>query len=351
AASVIIGTDKQAALEVYDLSGQRLQRITTDGAPNNVDLRRAVPLAGRTADVVATAGGGFLRFYTLDPITRQLTNASARVIQPDINAGGICLYQSPSSGVTHAFVTAPDGRVEQWELSDSAGNIDARLVRGPWDVGTTVEGCVADDELGLLYVSEQHHAIWKYGAEPTEPTTPLATVDHAAPAGHFTADVEGLALVRFGAGAGYLLASSQGSDSYMVYRRDGDNAFVRSLRVVDGAAADGCSKTDGIEALAANLGPSFPHGVFICQDFKNTAPGSAGNQTFKLVPLEQVVGTDEVPSPPTSSTTVVPVTPPVVDTPASPAPSAAPAVPAPSTSGYWMVGAGGKVFAFGSAPD
>ena len=48
AQSLVIGTDKAAdALEVYDLSGNRLQRIPDkNGSVNNVDLRSGVS-AGR----------------------------------------------------------------------------------------------------------------------------------------------------------------------------------------------------------------------------------------------------------------------------------------------------------------
>jgi 3-phytase len=35
----------------------------------------------------------------------------------------------------------------------------------------------------------------------------------------------------------------------------------------------------------ANLGPSFPHGVFVVQDGFN----DKGNQNFKLVPLQAIV--------------------------------------------------------------
>jgi PKD repeat protein len=54
-------------------------------------------------------------------------------------------------------------------------------------------------------------------------------------------------------------------------------------------AVDGCGRTDGIDALATDLGPSFPQGIFICQDNANTTPGNNGNQNFKFVPLESVV--------------------------------------------------------------
>lgn len=47
--------------------------------------------------------------------------------------------------------------------------------------------------------------------------------------------------------------------------------------------------TDGIAAYSGDLGPAFPHGIFVCQDNTNTLPGNVGNQNFKFVPLERVV--------------------------------------------------------------
>jgi hypothetical protein len=174
-----------------------------------------------------------------------------------------------------------------------------------WDVGTEVEGCVADDDLGNLYVSEEAVGVWRYGAEPTAPVTPAARVlvdGTVAAGGHLVPDVEGLTIVYQPGGAGYLLASSQAAsnslNSYAVYERQGANAFVRSFRVVNGPAVDGCGRTDGIDALAADLGPAFPHGLFVCQDNANTAPGTTGNQNFKLVPLERVVALSDGGEPP-----------------------------------------------------
>lgn len=112
------------------------------------------------------------------------------------------------------------------------------------------------------------------------------------------ADVEGLALVRQSHGTGYLLASAQagtdnpggtGNSFVTVYQRQGSNQFVSSFQVVPGSTADGCQMTDGIDAVAADLGPLFPFGVFVCQDHTNTTPGSSGNQNFKYVRLEKVV--------------------------------------------------------------
>jgi hypothetical protein len=229
-------------------------------------------------------------------------------------------------------------------------------VRGPWDVGVIgsgSEGCVVDDELHYLYVAERSVGIWKYGAKPTDPMTSLATVDVSSPGlgmGQLSR-VEGLALVRNHSGTGYLLASSQGNDKFNVYRREGNNAFVRSFRVVDGTSVDGCTDTFGIDAVAANLGTSFPDGAFVCQDDDNTAPGSTGNQNFKLVPLAAVVEIPP-PPPPTTTTTTVPGGGPGGSTTTTTGPNS-PAPPRPSPaggkSGYWMVGSDGRVHPFGDS--
>ncbi|MCP2261383.1 3-phytase [Streptoalloteichus tenebrarius] len=275
ARSLVIGTDKDGALETYDLSGARVQRITGT-KPNNVDLR---------GDLVVTAdddvpSDGRMRFYRVDPATRQLTDVGA--LNASVDEHGICAYRSARSGRTYVFANDVTGRVEQWEVSlDATGKVTGHRVRGPWDVGGTVEGCVADDQRGVFYLAEETGGVWAYGAEPDASTTARREIDRAG-AGHLTADVEGLALA-----GDRLLVSSQGDDSYAAYDVT-TGAFVAKFQVTSNTTVDGCSHTDGIEASTANLGPRFPHGLFICQDDKNTKPGVSGNQNFKLVPLDRL---------------------------------------------------------------
>lgn len=52
ARSLIIDTDKKKGLEVYDLSGKRVQTLP-DGRMNNVDLRYDFPLGGQNIAIVA----------------------------------------------------------------------------------------------------------------------------------------------------------------------------------------------------------------------------------------------------------------------------------------------------------
>src|SRR5256885_683564 len=135
------------------------------------------------------------------------------------------MYQSPVSHNTYAFMLAANGQIEQYQLVDDAvaGKINLQIVRGyhsppsntaDWDVTADASsppgGCVADDEMKTLYVSEKGKGIWKFGAEPGDPMTGslIDTPTTGTPAGHLTDNTLGLALVKTGDGTGYLIASS-----------------------------------------------------------------------------------------------------------------------------------------------
>lgn len=281
--SVIIGTDKKAGLAVYDLIGQQLQYLP-DGELNNVDVRSDFPLGGQLVALVTASNRAenSIAIYRVNPATRMLENVAAREIFTT-DAYGSCMYRSAVTGKYYYFVNSKAGVVEQWELFDNgAGKVDGRRVRS-FDVGTTTEGCVADDELGYLYIGEQSQGIWKYGAEPgNAPTRTL--VDTTGPGGHLTAQVEGLALYYAGPGTGYLIASSQGRNEFVIYRRESDNDYVMRVKITPGNGIDEVTHTDGIDVVSGNLGPLFPEGVLVVQDHQN----DGGNQNFKLVSWQAI---------------------------------------------------------------
>ncbi len=366
--SVVIGADRGAqALAIYDLSGKRLHQLDL-GDINNVDLRTGFPLGGTTVDLVGAAGGGhsgggLLRFFRLNPATRALENVTVDGEFSVPSAHGFCMYRSAGSGKFYAFRVAPSGILQQFELFDDGGKVNLRAAGEPFDVdphpvnansNDAVEGCTADDETGSLFIGEQDWGIWRYGAEPTVPRTKAdrILVDGTdVNGGHITADVEGLTILREAGGGGFLIASSQGDDSFNVYRRQAPYEFVRKVRVAGGPQTDGCERTDGIDAVAVALGPAFPKGLFVCQDNANTSP-APGNQNFKYVALEQVVPLSADPPATPPPPPGPPPAPPPGPAPA-PDPGAAPPAPSsdpqPRASGYWMLGSGGRVYAFGDA--
>jgi len=156
AKSTIIGTDKLGGLAVHDLQGQQLQYYA-DSQPNNVDLRYNFPLGGERVGLVATSDRttDSIRLYKVDAQTRELVSVSARQISTGHGLYGLCMYHSPQSGKYYVFESDNSGTVQQWELFDAgSGKVDARKVRS-FAVGSTTEGCVADDELGGVYISEE----------------------------------------------------------------------------------------------------------------------------------------------------------------------------------------------------
>ncbi|MNC47875.1 3-phytase precursor [compost metagenome] len=146
---------------------------------------------------------------------------------------------------------------------------------------------VADDEYGMMYIAEEDYAIYKYNAEPDSGTKPLSTVD-IADGRRLQDDIEGLTLYYGAGGHGYLIASSQGNDSYAIYDREGNNAYLTSFKIADGPLTDGTSVTDGIDVLGFGLGEQFPYGIFIAQDDSNINNGKELNQNFKVVAWDQI---------------------------------------------------------------
>lgn len=289
--SIIIGTQKQSGLYVYDLSGRVLQFLP-DGRMNNVDVRDNFSLGGQRVPIVTASNrtDDSIAIYRIDPAARRLVNV-ADGMQPTgfVDPYGLCMYQSAQSGRTYVFVTDNDGPVRQWELVD-AGNGRVRTDRvRDIPFASQTEGCVADDEAGVLYVAEEDVGLWRVDAEPDAPATPVSVVTVEAIAA-LKDDLEGIGLYDLGGGRGYLVLSSQGNNTYAVFRREGNNEYVGSFAVVADPARgiDGISETDGLDVSSANLGGPFAGGLFVAQDGRNFAPPE--NQNFKLVPWSAIAG-------------------------------------------------------------
>jgi 3-phytase len=288
ARSAIIATDKKGGLLVYDLDGKPLQYLA-DGKMNNVDLRPGFKLVGRETILVAASDRTHksIALYTLDPATRRLTSVADGVQATGLSDPyGLCMYRG-RKGETYVFVGDPDGLVRQWKLVAQAnGKVRAAPVRD-LKFDSQTEGCLADDETGVLYVAEEDVALWRLGAEPTDRKAPKA-VDRVASNPALKDDLEGIGLYRQAGSKGYLVVSSQGNNSYAVYRREGDNAYVGSFSVsADGARGiDGISETDGLDVTSASLGAGLEAGAFVAQDGRNVFPPE--HQNFKLVPWSSI---------------------------------------------------------------
>ena len=268
AASLIVGTDKQAGLYVYGLDGQ-VRDFNDAGRVNNVDLVETpagVIVAASDRSDEAQAQIALFRLNTttarLEPIGRVPAGAG--------EAYGLCLWATP--GALTAFIVIKDGTIRQIELDVATAS--GRIVR-TMKLNTQSEGCVVDPRTARLYVAEEDVGIWRFDARASGSTTPvkLAGVDGM----RLVADVEGLAIAAEVTGnGGWLVASSQGDNAYTLYRL-ADEHFAGRFRIGTGVVGS-TQETDGIAVMTGDFGPAFPQGLMVAQDGENSPA-----QNFKLV--------------------------------------------------------------------
>lgn len=292
--SVIIGTEKEegGGLWVYNLRGEALS-VKRDGSTNNVDLRQGNMFGLNQTQLIAASNrkDNGLALYQLNPKDWQLTLVSERVIPSRIKVYGICMYHDLRKGEVYAFLTGKEGAVEKWKIFRNHRVFSAEPVE-VYQLDSKIEGCVADDQTGRLFVGEEEKGIWSFNARDLSQSPIL--VDEVGN-GHLTADVEGLAIYRptqnkNQRNEGFLIASSQGSHSYAIYELASSHRYIASFRIDKKGPFDRVSKTDGIEAVSVPLGKRFPRGVFIAQDDQNLHPsGAKFGQNFKLVSFTQIL--------------------------------------------------------------
>jgi 3-phytase len=266
-ASLIVATDKKAGLHVYGLDGKS-RFFDPAGRLNNVDLAEMgeagiIVVASDRNDEAAAK----LRLYRLDTKAARLDSLGT----VDGGAGeayGICLWANGDA--LHAYSVLKDGTVEEYRL-DLEGSPRAMplLTR---KLATQAEGCVVDPRDGTLYVGEENVGIWRFAAGSSEGTL-VAETDGR----QLVADVEGLAIMPEGQDGGWLVASSQGDNTYALYNLP-DLAPAGRFRI--GAGDFGATEeTDGIALAGGSFGAAYPDGLFVAQDGEN-APHA---QNFKLV--------------------------------------------------------------------
>ena len=292
-ASLIVASNKIRGLLVHTLDGRIVSRLDS-GRINNVDLRAGIGVGAEETIVVAGTNRTTktLDILALDPASGQLSPLGDP-IEPGFEGDpyGICLYRSASSGRLYVFANGQGGAVGQWRLDDDGrGGLTGVHVRA-WALESQPEGCVADDANGWLFIGQEDTGIWRFDAEPTasaEQPTAVDTTGLGEPGGgRLSADVEGLALYAPPGGSnrdGFLVASSQGNHTYVVYDRAPPHAYRGTFRIGGAGSIDGAEGTDGIDLVAAPVGPDYPAGLLVAQDGYNVDPdGTRVNQNFKLV--------------------------------------------------------------------
>ncbi len=285
--SLVIGTNKQQGLFVYDLQGREVQHFKT-GKLNNVDVRYGVQLGKKVVDIAVATNrdDNSLAIYTIDPKNGKL-GFSGSVATDLEEIYGFCLYQN-ANGITYAIPNGKSGEFQQIELRVAANQKGQSVWQGKkvrsFFVKSQPEGCVADDKNQRLFVGEEDEAVWTIGAEPSAGTQVELVLRAGDP---LVADVEGMGIYQ-GKNKSYLVVSSQGNNSYVIL--DALAPYnIRGVIKIDldpEQAIDGVSETDGLEVTHANLGGAFSEGLLVVQDGHKVMPETP--QNFKYVSWEKI---------------------------------------------------------------
>lgn len=282
--SLLLGTDKRAGLDVYNMQGKRVQQLSV-GRLNNVDVRYGLQWQGAAHDIAAASlrDDNSLQLFAIDG-TGKLHNAG-KVATAMTDIYGLCMYHSVQNNKHYVFVNDKSGLIEQYRIDTDGTGWQGTLVRS-LQVPSQPEGCVADDKRGVVFVGEEDEAIWRFAAEADAATTGDAVI--RVDGQQLVDDIEGIALAEHN-GKSYLLVSSQGNDSYLLFDATPPYAQRLHFRISTNPqlGIDGVSETDGLEVTTRSLGPGFEQGALVVQDGRNRMPEQG--QNLKLVPWQHIL--------------------------------------------------------------
>ncbi len=276
--SLIIGTDKDkdGALYAFDLSGKVVKRVGNIQRPNNVDIAYGITVNGKKVDIAVTTEreANKIRIFTL-PDLQSIDNGGIEVFagETERDPMGVALYTRPSDQAIFAVVGRKSGPAEgylwQYQLKDNgSGAITGEVVRkfGKYSGKKEIEAIAVDNELGFIYYSDEQVGVRKYLADPaTKNDQELALFAQTG----FSVDHEGIAIYKTGPKTGYLLISNQGSQSFMVYPREGSKGSAHQYDLITEFPVSAI-ETDGAEATSVNLGPNYPEGIFVAMSTDRT---------------------------------------------------------------------------------
>ena len=274
--SLIISSDKKYGIIVYDLEGNKLYDYEV-GRINNVDI---IPFkSGQDKYLVAGTNRTYnsIDLYIFSSNGELEKNIVREVVPSLKDVYGITFYDDEYN--TYVFVSDKKGNVEQWSFNNDESNPEIKFER-KLKFSSLVEGLVADESKGKIYIGQERKGIWELNAFPSLDSQKKLIFKKSK---NFKPDFEGLALRDDGNGEGYLIASVQGSNGYLIIDRKSLLAKI-FFRIIDGDKIDGTTETDGIDVSSIRTS-KFPNGFFIAQDDVNDGL----NQNFKLVDWNKII--------------------------------------------------------------
>ena len=337
--SLILGTVKEAGLDVYRPDGTLVQTVPAGGGRyNNVDLVHGVVLGSgpaRDLAVVTDRKTDKLHIFAVDgtatpPVTEvtaagvPLLFGAAKPVKSK-TAYGVAAWRNPA-GAVEVFATQENTvNLARFTLTDAGGGkvsyhktasfsfpSSFTVAGSTWtpcfnpshpDWQAHAEGMVVDPATGTLWADQELVGLWKLTTDLTSPqlvhelkrfgqtystgggkcSVNANSTSYGDP--YLLGDLEGIGLYQAGtSGGGYLVISNQGGSFFSVFDRDG-GTYRGAFKVGSAGAIDAVDQTDGVALSNLSLGPGFTSGMLITQDGKDTPEGGTN---FKLTPWASV---------------------------------------------------------------
>lgn len=350
--SRIVGVNKNeqsagghAGLGLYTIEGKELHYLHYKRL-NNVDLKYNFPMGTKKVDLIGASNRddkSLTFFEIVKDKLKVLANLKFKNKWGEpLTEGpyGFCLSHVKGSDKFYAFTPMKSGLLYQHEVLYQEGKLQLKEVRvletndflDRWqdqelvdliisdvlyeydlpkiplmkklqdgtDLRFQLEGCVADDELGKIYLGMENFGVWKFNIDPEKELEKELVVQvkksKAAPdASKFpvgrpriTNDIEGLTLFYGPEGRGALVVSVQGLSEYALFDRQ-SSKYLGSFKI-SFDAKDPVTETDGLDLLSFPLGSKFPAGMMVVHDHHNTnKKGQILKANYKIISFDKIL--------------------------------------------------------------
>ncbi len=267
--SIIFGNDKKletGGIYAWNMQGNHLFFVPVPRAVN-LDVRQNVILQDgvvRDLLVIGERVNNTIKIFEINRETGNLKEITAsRIFSGFIKQTyGLGLYHNKNKSKLYVFVSSKLNRhdIHQFELFiNTQGKIDGKLVRkfAGQDIQGFVEGIVADDEHGYVYMADEDRGILKYYADIDRGDLLL---DIFAQKDDITKDREGLAIYKCSCGGGFIILSNQANSNLKVYNRLGNHNYVATIE------KKGSTYSDGIAVNSGIIGKNYPLGMIVAHN-------------------------------------------------------------------------------------
>ncbi len=272
--SLVLLTEKGGgAVMVFkaDAKATFVKRFGKMKRPNGVAILQNVALGSVKKDLafVTDRDGNTVYVYSIPDF--ELVGEVAKGLKQPM---GITLYHRKSDNAVFAYIVSKlakdDEKVIRYRIAEQGGRITgAREANFGKELLTNQETVVADAERELVYVADENrHEVKVYDLNGKLVTT--------FGNGHFSAQVEGIALTGCGKSGFIIVTDQQSVTEFEVF----DRATFKHL----GTVKTNLRVTDGV-ALTEKALPDFPSGLFVA----HSDPDNTGGRHAEFYHLDQLL--------------------------------------------------------------